>query len=319
MKVRRGWLLSLNTDTQKMTPFFVKVRSSDIVMTDAIDITAALKHTSTRWKLARKEDRVDCTFYHYTASWSDTYDANAEVVGSKLMDGELDYYLYKDGRLEIDGYIRANGTYTAIDANWASVTTSVYLPYAFEEVPKIRACYEYGGGCNVNSVGVVSGAVIGNQQLNLNGKDTKKYNYLMKLTSIVPVNNTVTTSVPLVKIQALAETNATYKAADYKTYISSYLPIHVSYKGYWRSAKSVNVIKPTSKDDALSGTYATKAPVNMYAGPNTTSDRIRSLAAKTNVQCSGYYSETDGTKYLYVLYSPTAQYGYISEDYLIKK
>lgn len=319
MKVRKGWLITLNKYTKKMTPFFVNVRSEDIVITDPIEITAALKQTTTRWKLSRKEDRVDCTFYHYTAAWSDTFDANAEVVGSELMDAELDYYLYKDGRMEIDGYIRANGTYTAIDDNFASISSVIYLPFAFENVPKIRVGYEYGGGCNVDAVATVSGATITNQQLNLNGKDANEYNYVLKLTSIVPVNGTIASATPLVKIKDLAETEDRYKDADYKTYISSYLPLHISYKGFWRSAKSVEIMKPKSQDDTLSGTYSTKAPVNMYAGPGTTTERVRSLGTKTNVQCSGYYTEINGEKFLYVLYSPTSQHGYIQLSYLIKK
>lgn len=319
MKIRKGWILTLNKYTKKMTPFFVKVRSEDIVPTDPIDITAALKQTSTRWKLTRKEDRVDCTFYHYVGSWSDLFDANAEDVGSTFLEGELDYYLYKDGRMEMDGKLRVNGTYTAIDDKYAYINSVVYLPFAFEETPEFQVRYAFGACEGISSVATISEAKITNQTLNLNGKDTNTYKFALGLHSMIPVNDTVSTVVAIDKIRSIVETSNTYKACDYLDYVKSYLPLHISYKGFWRSAKSVEITKPESQDDTLSGTWTTIAPVNMYASANVNSERVRSLATKTSVQCSGYYTEVDGEKFLYVLYAPTAQYGYIHSSYLIKK
>lgn len=235
MKVFKGWLLGLNTDTKKMVPFFVKVRSEDIVPTDPVVIGNALKQTSTRWKLKREEDRVDVTYYHYEASWDSTYDANAETVGSSFMDGYLDYYLYKDGRLEIDGMVRANGTYTAIDDNYGQVVSKVYLPFAFAEDPVIETTYGFGACEGVTTTATVIADQITNQKLNLNTEDTGKYNYLMNLYAVLPVNATVSSAVPLEKIRAIRETNTTYKNANYATYIASYFPYHIHYSGYWKS------------------------------------------------------------------------------------
>lgn len=319
MKVRKGWLVSLNLDTKKMIPFFVNVRSQDIVPTDPIDITAALKQTSTRWKLKRKEDRVDLTFYHYEANWDSTYDANAETVGSKLMDGYIDYYLYKDGRMEVDGIIRASGEYTAIDDNYANVVSHVYLPFAFDGIPNIRTDFGLGSCEGITTGSMVSSAVITNQKLNLNNADTSEYNFLMKLTAIVPVNGTVDSVVPLEKIRAMIETNETYSDADYLSYIRSYFPFHIHYNGFWRSEDSVKVDDAESQDDSLTGTYLTTAPVNMLTSANTKSTKVRSLATKTSLKCYGYYTETSEGKFLLCYYQATSQTGYVPIEYLSKQ
>lgn len=319
MKVRKGWLVSLNKDTKKMTPFFVNVRSQDIVTTDPIEITSALKQTSTRWKLVRTEDRVECTFYHYEASWETSSDVNAEAVGSSFMEGYLDYYLYKDGRMEIDGKLRADGEYTAMRDNYAYTNTLVYLPFAFSNTPEVTVEYALGSCENVTLAATVEDAKITNQKLNLNGKDEADYTFALRIHNVIPLNDDLLASVPINKIRRVADSSDTYKDCDYLTYVKKYFPCRVHYKGYWRSHESVVVDTPESQDDSLTGSYATIAPVNMYASANTKSEKIRTLATKTTVQCSGYYTEVDGEKFLYVFYAPTAQYGYIHSSYLIKK
>ena len=294
MKVRKGWLVTLNEDTKKMIPFFVKVRSQDIISTDPIDITAALKQTSTRWNLVRKEDRTELTYYRYEANWNDSYDVNAETVGSDFMDSYIDYYLYKDGRLEVDGIIRASGVYTAIDENYGSCT-------------------------GLSTAVTISPAKITNQKLNLNLSDATEYNFLMKLIGILPANNTLSSAIPLENIRTIMEANATYAEADYASYIKTYFPFHIHYNGFWRSHESVIIDEAESHDDSLTGTYLTTAPVNMLSGADTKSTKVRSLATKTSVKCFGYYTETEEGKFLLCQYQPTSQMGYILSDYLNKQ
>ena len=319
MKVRKGWLVALNEDTKKMIPFFVNVRSQDIISTDPIDITAALKQTSTRWKLQRKEDHIDLTYYHYKANWDGTYDVNAETVGSTLMDGYIDYYLYKDGRMEVDGIIRASGTYTSIDTNYGKIISNVYLPFAFEEIPAIQTDFGLGSCEGITMGASILPSIITNQKLNLNSEDRTKYNFLMRLAAVIPVNATVASAVPLETIRALVETNTTYSEADYTSYVRSYLPFHIHYNGFWRSQESVNIADAESHDDSLTGTYLTNAPVNMLASADTKSTKVRSLAAKTSLKCYGYYTETNEGKFLLCQYQPTSQTGYVLIDYLTKQ
>ena len=319
MKVRKGWLVTLNEDTKKMIPFFVKVRSQDIISTDPIDITAALKQTSTRWNLVRKEDRTELTYYRYEANWNDSYDVNAETVGSDFMDSYIDYYLYKDGRLEVDGIIRASGVYTAIDENYASITRAVYLPFAFEGIPDIRSDFGLGSCTGLSTAVTISPAKITNQKLNLNLSDATEYNFLMKLIGILPANNTLSSAIPLENIRTIMEPNATYAEADYASYIKTYFPFHIHYNGFWRSHESVIIDEAESHDDSLTGTYLTTAPVNMLSGADTKSTKVRSLATKTSVKCFGYYTETEEGKFLLCQYQPTSQMGYILSDYLNKQ
>lgn len=319
MKARKGWLVSYNKDTKKMIPFFVKVRSQEIVPTDPINIEVALKQTSTRWKLKREEDRVDVTFYHYEADWNGLYDANAETVGSTFMDGYIDYYLYKDGRMQIDGVIRASGEYVAIDSNYATVTSNVYLPFAFKEIPNIRTDFGLGVCQGLTTGATISPSIITNQKLNMDLTDTTEYNFLMNLIAIVPVNGEMDSAVPLEKIRSIVETNQAYSEADYIAYVRSYFPFHIHYDGFWRSKESVIITDAKSFDDSLSGTYLTMAPVNMLASASTKSTKVRSLATKTSVNCYGYYTETSEGKFLLCQYAPSAQIGYILIDYLQKQ
>lgn len=316
MKTRRGWLTTLNEDTKKMIPFFVRVRSEDIEVTNPVDLSAALTQTSTRWTLTRSEQLVDVTYFRYTANWADTEDPNAEAVGCEFIDAYLDYYLYNDGRMEVDGIIRAKGTFEAIDEKYGIVTREIYLPFAFEETPVFDASYAYGSCSGITTAASVTGAQITNQHLNMDMVDTDEYNFLLNLTSIAPLNAELDTAVPITKVQSITESNEAYKDAEYIDYVNDYFPIHVHFNGYWRSHESVIIGTPESRDSTLTGTYKTTGAVNMYAEADTTSDKVRSLPAKTEVHCSGYYTDTVDGRFLFVSYTPTAQTGFIDASYL---
>lgn len=318
MRVRKGWLVSINENTKKMVPFFVKVRSQDIVATDPIDITGVLKQTSTRWNLVRKEDRTDLTYYRFEANWDSKYDANAETVGSDLMDGYIDYYFYKDGRLSVDGNIRATAEYNAINDTYATIASDVYLPFAFNEIPELRTNFGLGTCSEVTVGAKVITAQITNQKLNLNSADKTEYNFLMKLVGIVPVNSTVASAVPLENLKNFAESDETYKDAAYDVYIKSYFPFHIEGKGFWKSHDET-ISVPKSFDESLIGTYEVSDTTNMLIDADPTSSAVCELAEHTKVVSYGKYTETKNGKFLACEYTPTQQVGYIHVDYLVKQ
>ena len=45
MRIKKGWLMARDELTRKMIPFFLKVRSEDIVPTSPVKISEALRHT----------------------------------------------------------------------------------------------------------------------------------------------------------------------------------------------------------------------------------------------------------------------------------
>lgn len=316
MKARVGWLLSEDEDTQKMIPFFVKVRAQDVISVNPVDIATALKETSTRWELVRMEDDIEVTVYRYEASWTSSNDVNAEVVGSELMNGWLEYYLYKDGRLDIKGVVRASGTFAAIDSVYGQISTQVYLPFALnEESPMFNIGYGPGLCPNIALGAKLGSAVVSNQQLNLNNVDTNKYPFLLNLYGIVPVNGTLSSVVPLEKIRDLAD-DPEYGNYDYSTYIKNYFPYRIEYHGYWRGEETVVIEEPESYSDGLLGSYKTTGAVNMLSGPSIQSEIVRPLPVNTLVKCNGYYTNVDGVNWLLCEYTNTNQLGYIPESYL---
>ena len=100
--------------------------------------------------------------------------------------------------------------------------------------------------------------------------------------------------------QKKAETKKTETKAEVKSYKAN------------ESAKS--------KNDALAGTYKTTANLNMRHGAGADKQSMVVLPKGTKVKCYGYYTQTAGVKWLYVVATiGSIQYtGFCSMAYLKK-
>lgn len=101
--------------------------------------------------------------------------------------------------------------------------------------------------------------------------------------------------------------------------------IIVSVDGYIPSAatkpvSNVSAAKVDSaqhKDAKIAGKYKTTANLNLRAGAGTGKRSIAVMPEGTEVQCYGYYTNCNGTRWLYVQYGNVN--GFCSEKYLIKR
>ncbi len=76
-----------------------------------------------------------------------------------------------------------------------------------------------------------------------------------------------------------------------------------------------------SKDSTLAGTYAVTASVlNVRDGAGTTNKVLTTITKGTKVKNYGYYTEVDGTKWLYIQFTKNGvtYTGFASGKYLSK-
>ena len=108
MLSRSGFILALDEATKKMIPFFVKVRSKDIIPTNPVEIEKVLQPTSHRWTLYHVSDRVDSTVYEFHADWRSTDDPEGESYNDLPTEftGVIVYKLYKDGSVDVEGTLQ---------------------------------------------------------------------------------------------------------------------------------------------------------------------------------------------------------------------
>ncbi|MCD7826369.1 MAG: hypothetical protein LUH14_10480 [Clostridiaceae bacterium] len=76
-----------------------------------------------------------------------------------------------------------------------------------------------------------------------------------------------------------------------------------------------------SKDSSLAGTYKTTANLNMRNGAGTSKSVMVTLPKGTSVKNYGYYTKTNGVKWLYVqvTYNSVTYTGFCSKQYLNKQ
>lgn len=316
MKVRRGFMLAYDVALRKMIPFFVKVRSRDIVPDNPIDITAALTQTSTRWNLDRVEDSVDVTVYKYTANWTSKTDPNAEAVGTDSCNGEIYYHLYKDGRMEVCGYIRSSvsNVQSMLSNTVSEYRYDIYLPFAFpEDNPRINASWTYGSTAESSIAAVVEKAKITNLVLNPELANDTLYPSLFK-TYVV----TATTRTPLTQDYVFSH-DAERGSGSTDTYMRNRFPITFTYCGWWKPVPEIEIINPESYDGVISGAYRTTGMVNLLSKPDSVyGEIIRPLQTGSIVRNYGYYTSRDGVRWFLMNYPATNERGYIPES-LLKK
>ena len=316
MKVRRGFLIAYDAALRKMIPFFVKVRSRDIIPDNPIDITAALTQTSTRWNLDRVEDSVDVTVYKYTANWTSKTDPNAETVGTDVCDGELYYYLYKDGRMEVRGSMRlsVSNVQAMLNNTVSEYRYDIYLPFAFPEYnPRINTSWTYGAAAEASIATVVEKTKITNLLLNPGLSNATLYPSLFKTHMIVATNRT-----PLTQDYAFSH-DAEFGSGSADNYMRNRFPITFTYYGWWKPVPEVEIVNAESYDGVISGAYRTTGMVNLLSKPDSVyGEIIRPLQTGSVVRNYGYYTLRDGVRWFLMNYPATNERGYIPES-LLKK
>lgn len=250
MKVRSGFLLALDEHTKKMIPFFVKVRSKDIVPTDPVKIEEVLQPTSQRWTLQKMLDRVDMTTYVYSTEWSSSDDPNGESYYnmSENVKGELTYSLFKDGRMEVDGVIISSSIEDFFTSSTGCATYISYLPMPFA-IPNVKNSiyrrfpvetnYAYGNCPDFYPAGIIHGKQITNFVLNPEQSNKTYYNFLLQISKVVvkPETHSKMTdkfNAYIVRAEG-ADEFEDLAANDMLRYVSTYAPIKIHYSGYWKS------------------------------------------------------------------------------------
>ena len=240
MKIRRGFLTCLDTESRKEIPFFVKVLSRDIVPSDTVEIDTIFQQCSMRWKLVEKTDAVDVTHYRFLGNWENTTDANAEVVGCDYMNSVIDYDFYKDGRLfvkwvgQVSGYSKTSSTDTTRQISHREF----YLPYP---IPY----NEIYNSLNVSLVGgdvgsVVAGArvlstKITNAELVEESKDDFPYKISMDIEAPLSIDNATDLTFRAGFLAGLDdELTSNSDTTAYQNYIDMYIPLQFTYEGRWK-------------------------------------------------------------------------------------
>lgn len=308
MKARRGFLLAYDKDRRTMIPFFLKVRSDDIVPTNPVQIDSVLVPTSMRWEEVRVEEDVDVTVYKYAANWTDRHDVHNETVDPLKFTGELLYKLYKDGRMELYGDLDME--FMDTDTATGLLEYSVHLPYAFPEArPVFDADWKFVDLPDLIVASYVEAVPITNAELN---KETGTNPYPYRLKALVGWDHGETGS-KADRFKALAlKLDPKYTSGKS---ISDYLrrfQLKLNYTGWWRPEKLPDVVVAESFDDQLVGLYTTIGMVAMLSCPSTTDGvTIRAIPMHATVRNHGYYTDVDGVRWLLCLYQATSENGYI--------
>lgn len=230
MKVENGWLIKYNPFTKKMIPFFIRVRSRDIVSVDPVIPEDVLKRVSTRWQLVQYKDCCDFTFYEYLGSWVNNSDPNAEVVGNSYSQSTIRYKMYKNGFFEVDGTIIIDGKLNSAANNQYDYTKTFYLPFAIPKRENIVVTTEGGQIEGVSISASLTQDKVTNQQLNPDVADTTKHWCLVTLRQITPsATNTM---------MDILRNSAKDGAGDnYQNFVAAHLPVHFKITSYWKSTQ----------------------------------------------------------------------------------
>lgn len=316
MKCVRGIPLVYDEDLKTMIPFFVRVRSHDIICDAELDITEVMKYTSSRWEIDRVENGVDLTYYKFIGDWDSKYDRNNETVGTSFCRAELGYYIYKDGRLKIHADLRLNAdTVTKIGSSNSTFHAEypVYLPVAFaEDTPKIQVGYAYGTASELTIVAEICKDTITNYSINEGYEDTNLYPFKL----VIHVIKSQVDAPALNTIKGIVD--STYASSlTVDDYIKTCFPFTIEYNGWWRPVPPIEIAVPESFDNDISGNYTTIGMVNLLSKPdNTFGEIIRPLKTGTPVKCNGYYTRVEEVNWYLVTFVAANENGYIPENML---
>lgn len=136
MKIKQGWLMAKDSITNKMIPFFLKVRSEDIVPTDTIKINTVLSRTSLKWTEELVSDTTDATVYKFTRNFSGStgeLDNHGELSTACVENGVIYYHMFKDGRAHIEGEVQISNQGRDGNGDTESSIKIIDLPYAIKK------------------------------------------------------------------------------------------------------------------------------------------------------------------------------------------
>lgn len=135
MKCKNGFITIKDPLTKRQVPFFLKFRSQDVVVTDAVDIEEYMVKTSGLYDLKNSKHVNEYSMYHYTADvHTDGGMYNTESVFGNNLVSDVTYLFYKDGRLEIYGNARTKvaSIKDPLTHSYPSISgVRVPLPYGF--------------------------------------------------------------------------------------------------------------------------------------------------------------------------------------------
>ena len=235
MKVRKGWLVSVNDETHSMIPFFVHVRAKDIVVTEEIKIEELLTQCSMRWTLTEKLNDIIKTHYRYAATWDNLSDPNNEELGCEKLDATVDYDFYLDGRLIVTWTGIAKGTLatSSTDSTKKESHRTLYLPYSLPDNTKLE------NTLNASVIGgtprsILLGATLDNAGItNVDLIRTAGSVYPFKISLDLQAPNSIGSAQDISwKAGYIAGTDKS-PLDDYDAYINHYIPLQIVYTGHW--------------------------------------------------------------------------------------
>ena len=225
MIVDKGFLLipveDEKTEEVSMKAYFPYVLNSSIICSDPIMIDKYLKLTSERWTLVDGVDSVDMTSYVFECNYGNLKsDDTGEKLGSSYLSATVQYNLYRNGYMEVEGNIRLNGELLEFGYDKRLYLKKFYLPYAIPDKADVETSFLYGNVEGVTLVSSLESEKISNT--NLNPSDSKlEYYHRLDITEIVPKEGGDTVPLDLV-YRSLDDRFAIY---SYPEYVGSYIPI----------------------------------------------------------------------------------------------
>lgn len=229
MKTNMGFILALvkEGEEKNMRPFFPYVLNSSIICEDPIMIDKYLKLTSERWNLVGGLDSVDKTSYTFECNYGNkTTDDADEVIGSTYLNATVQYDLYRNGFMDVEGLIRLNGSKITFGEDRSLFMKRFYLPYAIPDSSIVETSVQYGYVEGVSLVASLEAEKISNTNLNPSGSKLQYYHKLA-ITEIVPATGGDT--VPLDLIYRSVDDQ--YAIYTYDEYVESYIPIKFKISG----------------------------------------------------------------------------------------
>lgn len=187
MRIFKGFLMSKDPDSGKISPFFLKVRNEDIFVSKKISMDETFHQTSELWELEKECHETDMSIFKYKFNDDKRYTVNeqiahGEVCPANSFGGNIIYKVHKSGYYEVQCMF--NFTELQDGMNNQSVIV-VPLPYALKNVvnvsPYMMPIYNY----RKNTPGMVVNLgddKIANTVLSIN--DSEMYTYKVQLTQV---------------------------------------------------------------------------------------------------------------------------------------
>ena len=193
MRLFKGFLMSKDPETGKLSPFFLKVRNEDIFVSKKISMDKTFHQTSEIWTLENESHATDMSIFDYKfddsyknwqgLGWSAAKEiVHGELAPADLFSGHVLYKIYKSGYYEVQCifYFRE-----LTDGSNNQSVIVVPLPYALRNVmnvsPYMMPLYNYRK--NTASMMVsIGNDNIENTVLSIN--DSELYTYKIQLTQV---------------------------------------------------------------------------------------------------------------------------------------